>query len=63
MLAVAAVGWVWRLNLVMNHPEKEERLREWERKRKEERNETIGKMCKPLAPVAGDLLRKVLTKK
>ena len=25
-LAIGIVGWIWRINLAINHPEKEERL-------------------------------------
>ena len=45
--ALAMVGVVWRLNLVLNHPEKEERLRQYQDRKKEERQE----MYRKAAPV------------
>ena len=45
---VVACSW-WRMNLILNHPEQEERLQEYARQRKEARQE----MYKKAAPVAG----------
>ena len=55
-----ACSW-WRMNLILNHPEQEERLQEYARQRKEARQE----MYKKAAPVAGagaKLLFRLLTK-
>ena len=39
MFVWTVVSAVWRTNLVLNHPEKAERLREYEQQRKEDRRE------------------------
>jgi hypothetical protein len=62
MLGLGAVCSAWRVNLILNHPEKEERLREYERHQKEKRQE----MYRKAAPVAGagaKLLIRMLTKR
>ncbi len=59
---LTVVSVAWRTNLVLNHPEKAERLREYEERQKEARRE----MCRKAAPVIGvgaKLLVKMLTKK
>jgi hypothetical protein len=35
-------GWIWRLNLILNHPEKEQRLREATEHIKKEQAEVVG---------------------
>jgi hypothetical protein len=56
------VGVVWRLNLVLNHPEKEERLRQFQERKKEERQEMYRKAA-PVIEVGAKLLVRMLTKK
>jgi hypothetical protein len=35
-------GWIWRLNIILNHPEKEQRLREATEHIKKEQAEVFG---------------------
>ena len=61
LIALGVVCASWRVNLILNHPEQEERLQEYERRRKEARHE----MFKKAAPVVGTgakLLFRVLTR-
>jgi len=37
-------GWIWRLNLILNHPEKEQRLREATEHIKKEQAEVFEKL-------------------
>jgi hypothetical protein len=62
MGALAMVGVVWRLNLILNHPEKEERLRQYQERKKGERQEMYQKAA-PVIEVAAKLLVRMLTKK
>jgi hypothetical protein len=63
---VAILGWIWRINMALNHPEKYERLRKVE----EDRREDFRRACKPFAPAAKKagsvgvgLLMRMLTKR
>jgi hypothetical protein len=56
------VSAVRRTHLVLNHPEKAERLREYEQQRKEDRREMVRKAA-PVIEVAAKFLVRMLTKK
>jgi hypothetical protein len=62
MLVIGVMGWAWRLNLILNHPEKEARLREFEDRLKQGRQETF-KAAAPVAGAGAKLLVRLLTKK
>jgi hypothetical protein len=53
------LGWAWRINLIIKHPEKEERIRECEKRHKEAREEAYRKA----APVVGKFLKGVMKRK
>ncbi len=42
---VCALGWAWRINLALNHPEKEQRLRELGRHWLEEQERLAKKLA------------------
>jgi len=54
------VSAVWRINLVLNHPEKAERLREYEQQRKEDRREMYRKAA-PVISAGAKFLVRMLT--
>lgn len=43
-LAIGVVGWIWRINLAINHPEKEQRLRELGERTWKEQTEVAKKL-------------------
>ena len=66
MLIVGILGWSWRINMALNHPEKYERLRKLE----EDTRENFSRAYKPFAPAAkkagsvgARLLIRILTKR
>jgi hypothetical protein len=54
------VSAVWRINLVLNHPEKAERLREYEQQRKEDRRE-VYRRAAPVISAGAKFLVRMLT--
>jgi hypothetical protein len=60
-IAFAVACGLWRANLILNHPEKEARLREYEERQKQARREMFNKAA-PVVGTGAKLLFKVLTK-
>ena len=56
------VSTVWRTNLVLNHPEKAERLREYEQQRKEDRREMYRRAV-AIISAGAKFIARMLTKK
>ena len=60
---LCVVSAIWRINMILNHPEKYERLRKAEREHQERQMEVAGRAAKTVGKGAVLLLIKLLSKR